>query len=146
MNEVYLVINGRKFPVHYLHLLAIAAHLPDGTHCRELAGALLALGVPSIAMVLIASSGALLTQDDLDALWAGGDPNIRRSLAAKPEFVEQLTDAQARDILAADNREVLKFLARRADLLFSDPAGRQGRLSPAMADALLEHIAGSPYP
>lgn len=163
--NVQLVINGQKFPVHYRHLLAIAEHLPaDGAYSREVAKALVSLGVPSIAMSLINSSfwasyttlrcpfsSSLLTQQDLDELWAEGDPDIRRSLAININFVCQLTDSQARDIIMADDPEMLEVIAANANLLYPALKGLykdiQGkRLSRTAADALLEHIAGSRYP
>lgn len=145
--NAHITINGQEFPVHSQLLLAIAKNLPAKEHYKPLAWAIIALGMPSITAGLIKSSGALLDQEDLDKLWDAGDPNIRKSLLAKPEFVAQLTEAQARDILDADDPDMLKSIAERPELLYPCHWGRHGtRLSGAMADALLEYVAGSRYP
>lgn len=145
MHNVQLIVNGREFPVHYRLLLAIVEHFPEEEHYGELARALAALNLPSITENLIDSP--LLDQQDRDALWAAGDPDTRRNLIATSAFLRHLTDAQARDILAADDPDMLESIARGANRLYPDSAGRQGtRLSGAMADALLEHAAHSRYP
>lgn len=145
--NAHITINDREIPVYSQLLLAIAKNLPDNEHYKPLAWALIALGVPSITMSLIESSVALLDREDLDELWAAGDPNIRRSLLEKREFVGHMTDAQARDILDADDPDMLKSVAENPGLLYPSQWGKHGtRLSGAMADALLEHIAGSRYP
>lgn len=145
--NVQLIVNGRTFPVHYQLLLTIVENIPSGAHYREVARALLALGVPSITANLIKSSAEWLSRQDLDELWAAGDPDIRRSLMAKPEFVKCLTDAQAQDIIHADDPVMLKSVAEMAILLYPAKAAEpEMRLSGAMADALLEHIANSRRP
>ena len=145
--NAHITINDQKFPVYSQFLLAIAKNLPVNEHYKPLAWALIALGVPSITMGLIKFSGALLDQEDLDKLWAVGDPNARKSLLTKPEFVAQLTDAQAQDILDADDPDMLRSVAENPELFYPCHWGRRGtRLSGAMADALLEHVAGSHYP
>lgn len=142
-----IVVNDQEFPLHYELLLAIAKNLPASEHYRPLAKALVALGVPSITCGLLKYSGALLAQDDLDALWGSGDADIRRCLVEKAEFVGQLTDAQAQAIIATDDPQTLKSTARQANLLYPARTGVQGmRLSGAMADTLLEHLAHSRYP
>lgn len=142
-----IVIDSQDFPVHYELLLAIAKNLPASKHYRELAHALIALGIPSITIGLIKGSGALLSQEDLDALWGAGDTDIRRCLVERPHFVGQLTDAQAQAIIAADDPQMLKSIARQANLLYPTRGGAQGiRLSGGMADALLEHLVHSQYP
>lgn len=145
--NVRIVVNDQEFPVHHELLLAIAKNLPENEHYRALAHTLIALAVPSITCGLIESSGAFLAQKDLDALWDRGDLDIRRCLVEKAEFVGQLTDAQAQAIIATDDPQILKSIARRTILLYPDRVeGRGMRLSGAMADALLEHLAHCRYP
>lgn len=145
MHNVQLIINGQAFPVHYRLLLAIAEHFPEDDHYGELARALAALNVPSVTENLIDSPQ--LTPQDRDALWAAGDADIRRDLVSTSAFLRHLTDAQAQDIIAADDPDMLESVARRSNRLYPDRAGRQGtRLSGALADALLERVAGSRYP
>lgn len=149
MNNVHLVVKGRLYPVHHQHLLAIAADLPeDGVYSRKLAKELVALGVKSITMSLIHSpSLSLLDRRDVDRLWKEGDPDIRRSLVAEPDFVKRLTTAQAKDIIRADDPDMLESIAEMAHLLYAGQGRDQGlRLYYDVANALLEHIAGSPYP
>lgn len=148
MPDVQLILNGRTVPVHYEHFLEIIERLDNaGKYSRAMAKAIVSLGVPSLTLRLIYTTDGLLDTQDLDALWATGDPVIRRGVVLCSEFVKMLTDAQAQDILDADDFELLESMARKAGLLY--PSGEEEperRLSPAMADALLEHIAGSRYP
>lgn len=140
MNNVQISINGQTFPLHYEIVLKIARNLPEAEYYRELARALVTLGLPSITTKVL----YLLEQQDLDKLWAAGNPEIRRSLADKYGFVENLTDAQAQDILDSDDPDLLVALAKRTKLL--DPARterHEGRLSGAMAEALIQRITSS---
>lgn len=142
MNNVHLIINGQKFPLHY-QLLSEIASLPDAEHYRELARAFLTLGVPSITQRVIECSLRFLDRQDLDGLWAAGDPDIRRSLLGLSKFVENLTDTQARDILDADDLDMFAALEDHEDLegMLLKAQERGARLSGAMADALRERIA-----
>lgn len=147
--NVQLVVNGQKFPLHYRHLRAIAANLPHGVRIKELAKAIAGLGVPSVTKSLM-SSWVLWDHEVLDELWADGDPNIRRNLVANFDFVRQLTDSQALDIIDADDPAMLELIAGYAFLRYP-PFRKKGefqeaRLSSIMADALLEHISSSRYP
>lgn len=140
--NVQLIVNERKFPVHYQLLLALAENMPDSAQYRELARALLALGVPSITKSLLKSAASLLDQEDLDTLWATGNLDIRRSLAARPEFVKCLTDAQVKDILKTRDPEILSYLAGMAKLLYStDTKEHGGRLSAGTIQRLLDEYA-----
>lgn len=151
--DVKLSINGQTFPVYYRFLLRIAKGLTDGLprcnaqlHYKELARALVGLGIPCITLEVLDHAGELLDQEELDELWADGDLNIRRALVGCPRFVENLTDAQVQDILAIDDPDMLEQLAIIADLFEPDQTGRNvgGRLS-GMADTLLKHITSSHY-
>lgn len=145
--NVQLIVNDRMFPVHYELLTVIAECVPEGTHYRRLVKALAALNVPSITSRLLEAAGESLDQEDLDSLWASSGLDIRRSLVKMPRFVERLTDAQAQDIINTDDLKMLKSLANWPHLLYpAEGKSRATRLSGAMADTLLEHLAHSRYP
>lgn len=140
MVDAKLIVNGNEFPIHYKMLSVIADNLPDSRHYAPLAHALLALDVPSITLGLIRNDA--LSLDDLDAIWEKGDLDLRRRLVDENIFRSNLTDAQAEQIIAINDSEILKSLARYAERLYPDKGKKQAmRLSGKMADALLEFMA-----
>lgn len=144
MPDARLVIEGQSFPVYYLHLQKIIEELDDTwVESRAMAKAIVSLGIPSITISLLNPTVELLDQQDLDELWAAGDPAIRRNLVEWcPAFVKMLTDAQAQDILDIDDAKIFESIAKNADLIDPDNTElREKRLSRTMAEALLEHIA-----
>lgn len=140
MFDAKLIINGQEFPLHYKLLKSIADHLPSGENYAPLAKALLDLNIPSITQGLV--DNECLTVEDRDAIWENGDLDIRRSLADENAFRINLSDAQASQIIAINDSEILKSIANWAEQLYPEEDEEQAmRLSGKMADALLEFMA-----
>ena len=140
MFEAKLIINGREFPIHYKLLKVIADDLPSGEQYAGVAKALLDLDIPSITQAL--TGNETLTTEDRDGLWEKGNLDIRRSLVDEGAFRKNLSDAQAEQIIALNDSEILKSLANWAEELYPDEDEEQAlRLSGKMADALLEFMA-----
>ena len=155
--------NGQEFPMSYSILKELVENLPDeneySSYCMvkvlaenieddtkyaELANALLGLGIPSITRMVI--ENITLTGEQYDRLWENGNRDVRRSLVAETAFLANLSDAQARDIIDANDPNMLRLIAKWAEKLYPDDedAEQAARLSGEMADAVLEHICKHP--
>lgn len=144
MTDVKLVINGQEFPLYYKMLLSIAENLPNEDNYKPLVQALLALDIPSVTYELVIRE--LLNREEMDAVWAKGVIDSRRGLAESNSFLKNLTDAQAREMIDLDDSEILKNVARYAEVLYPDDDDKDqaARLSGQMADTLLEFISEHP--
>jgi len=75
-----------------------------------------------------------------DALWDGGDINIRRLLSNNERFVSNLTDEQAEDIIKINDTVVLTNIASNADMLIYDDLNCTYRLSESSCERLLNFM------
>lgn len=135
---------GKEFTLGYRLLKVLAEHLPDTEEYAELAEALLALGIPSLTEELVGQS--ILKKDQYDAIWETGNLTLRRKLVKERSFLENLTDAQVKDIIDTNDCSMLISVAEWAELFYpdSDNEDQAARLSGGMADALLKHISIHP--
>ena len=139
MATLQLTEGGEEFQVNYELLKAIARYLPRGGQYSKLAGALVDLDIPSLTVCLLEHDGL---EDRYDDIWENGNREIRRELLQVDGFLDKLTDAQAQDIIDADDVEMLKFLAGWSERLLPDAHSR--RLSRHKAKTLLRHILNHP--
>lgn len=137
MATIRLIKDGREFPLPHSMLKNMASACPDGPLGRELGRALLELGIPSVTEELLHKD--FLAVEDRDAIWAVGDIDLRRRLLGFRDFLSQLTDAQAREIMEQDDAGMLQAVGEWCEYLYP---GRDGgiRISGAAADRLMEHI------
>ncbi|MBQ9452727.1 MAG: hypothetical protein IJU65_05480 [Desulfovibrio sp.] len=134
---------GKKVQLGYRLLKVLAENLPEEKEYTELTEALLELGMPSISEELIGNS--LLTKAQYDTLWENGNLDVRRSLVDEEDFLANLSDAQAQDIINMNDPKMFESVARWAELLYPDEKNEQAiRLSGSMADSVLEHISTHP--
>ena len=147
MSENKIVINQQEFPLHYKLLQIIAEMLPSEEHYAPLARAILSLQIPSITTNLI--SNGILGREDLDAIWESGNVDLRRALLEETPFRANLTDAQADEIMAANDTEMLGSLADNTEDFFMEEDGEEDdymenddkpRLSRKKARELLEFL------
>ncbi|WP_165076324.1 MULTISPECIES: hypothetical protein [unclassified Desulfovibrio] len=129
--------NGKDFPIPCSLLKSMAQACPDGQAGRDLGKALIALGIPSITGELLQKG--FLTAEDRDAIWATGDTYLRRKLLKGHDFIADLTDAQAREIVEEDDVEMLESVGKWCEYLYPVFGGAD-RISGAAADNLMEHI------
>lgn len=130
----------KKIKVNYALLKAIADNMPQNEQYSNLVDAIFELGIPSLSTSL--ANNRLLSLNQRDKLWDMGDISARRALVSDRDFLEQLTDKQAQEIITTDDVEILKYIANYAELLYPEEGSLQAsRLSGAMADSLLEHMA-----
>lgn len=132
--------NGPEFPIGHDLLLGLAGALKRRTSDPELVTALLELHIPSLTKELL--DGFALETEHRDRLWASGDLEVRRALVDGMDFIRNLTDKQAEDIIKADDVFMLCRLARWIELLEGDLS--EQRLSPARRDALWLHLRQHP--
>lgn len=137
MATIRLTKDGREFPIPHSMLKDLASACPEGPLGRELGRALLALGIPSVTEELLHKD--FLTVEDRDAIWAAGDIDLRRRMLGFKEFLSQLTDAQAREIMEQDDVEMLQAVGGWCECLYPGDDGGV-RISGAAADRLMEHI------
>ena len=134
--------NGKFHEVNYKFLQVLAENLPDGHSYDEIANDLLSLEIPSITEALIHRES--ITIEQYDAIWEKGTIDIKREMAKEKNFLSNLTDAQAQDIINCNDSRILIYVAFRTRYLYPKKM-RHGwtgkRLSGAMADTLLSHIA-----
>lgn len=144
MTETKLIVNGVEFPVGYELLCQIASSLPRGRRrYRELSAALLKLKLPSITSELIRKD--VLNDADRDEIWQEGDIDLRRQLARDMDFVDNLSDSQAQEIIDLDDIEILRGIAGLCERLYPEEGEeRAARLSGRMADALMHHLRSHP--
>ncbi|MBD5538533.1 MAG: hypothetical protein HDQ94_00820 [Desulfovibrio sp.] len=128
---------GKEFPLSHKLLMALAQNCTDGPLGAELGRALLSLGIPSLTEELVDKD--FLTAAERDAIWENGDLDVRRRLLREEAFLSRLTDAQAREIVAQDDVEMLETVGEWSERLYP---GREGglRISGAVADMLIDHI------
>lgn len=137
MATIRFTEDGKEFPITNSMLKSIARACPKGPLGKVLGSALIALGIPSVTEELL--DGDFLTIEDRDAIWAAGDIDVRRRLIQDRDFLAQLTDIQAREIVEMDDVEMLQAVGRWNEYLY--PARDGGfRISGAAADSLMEHI------
>lgn len=130
----------KKIKVNYALLKAIADNMPQNEQYSNLVDAIFELGIPSLSTSL--ANNRLLSLNQRDKLWDMGDISARRALVSDRDFLEQLADKQAQEIITTDDVEILKYIANYAELLYPEEGSLQAsRLSGAMADSLLEHMA-----
>lgn len=145
MLDARLILNGQEFPVPCRLLGAIARNLAESENYAPLAQALLALGIPSITHDLVLGYAASQSITALDAIWKKAALELRRTIADQDLFLRDLTDAQAWEIIDMNDPPILKSLAGHAEMLCRDRYDFHAwRLSPEMADSLLEFIATHP--
>ena len=130
----------KKIEVNYALLKAIADNMPQNEQYSNLVGAIFELRIPSLSISL--ANNRLLSLNQRDKLWDMGDISARRVLVSDRDFLGQLTDKQAQEIITTDDVEILKYIANYAELLYPEEGSLQAsRLSGTMADSLLEHMA-----
>lgn len=132
--------NGPEFPIGHDLLLGLARALRRRGSYPELVTALLELHIPSLTIELL--DGFALETEHRDRLWASGDLEVRRALVDDMDFIRNLTDEQAEDIIKADDVFMLCRLARWIELLEGDLS--EQRMSPARRDALWLHLRRHP--
>lgn len=93
--------NGPEFPIGHDLLLGLVRGLSRRGSYPELVTALLELHIPSLSQHLLSRS--ILETEHLDHLWASGDLGVRRDLLDNMDFIRNLTDEQAEDIIKADD-------------------------------------------
>ncbi|WP_303927045.1 hypothetical protein, partial [Desulfovibrio piger] len=132
--------NGPEFPIGHDLLLGLARALGRRGGYPDLVSALLELHIPSLAIELL--DGSALETEHRDRLWASGDLEVRRALVDGMDFIRNLTDKQAEDIIEADDVFMLRRLAHWIELLEGDLS--EQRMSPARRDALWLHLRQHP--
>lgn len=147
MADVKILIDGNAYPLSSEMLVSMARELPEGKEHAGLARALLALKSYELTSALIASAG--LDQETLDNLWEQHEwLEIRKGLLENVDFLENLSDDQAEEILALENEELLDTLAENWDWdgVYSRHTNDDSktRLSLEMADMLAQHLLQSP--
>ena len=139
MASITLTEGGRAYPLNYRLLVALAENLPDDGVYDDLAAELIDLGIPSVTEKLVRRGSLTLKQRD--ALWAGGNIDVRRALINENDFLARLTDQQAHDLIADNDVEALKRVAAFSELLYPDGDNDQAdRLSGKTADELITFI------
>ena len=139
--------NGKFHEVNYKFLQVLAENLPEDHIYDEIANDLLSLEIPSITEALIHRES--ITIEQYDAIWEKGTIDIKREMAKEKNFLSNLTDAQAQDIINCNDSRILIYVAFRTRYLYPKKMrhGRTGeRLSGAMADTLLSYIANHKDP
>lgn len=132
--------NGPEFPIGHDLLLGLVRGLSRRGSYPELVTALLELHIPSLSQHLLSRS--ILETEHLDHLWASGDLGVRRDLLDNMDFIRNLTDEQAEDIIKADDVFMLRRLTHWIELLEGDLS--EQRMSPAKRDALWLHLRQHP--
>lgn len=132
--------NGPEFPIGHDLLLGLVRGLKRRGSYPELVTALVELHIPSLAQHLLSRS--ILETEHMDRLWESGDLGVRRALLDNMDFIRNLTDEQAEDIIKADDVFMLRRLAHWIELLEGDLS--EQRLSPARRDALWLHLRQHP--
>ena len=132
--------NGPEFPIGHDLLLRLVRGLRRRGSYPELVTALLELHIPSLTIELL--DGFALETEHRDRLWASGDLEVRRALVDDMDFIRNLTDEQAEDIIKADDVFMLCRLARWIELLEGDLS--EQRMSPARRHALWLHLRRHP--
>lgn len=147
MAGISLNIQGKEIPLPFSLLLKIAESCPDDAAGEELGNALFELGIPSISEGLVGKD--FLSLEQQDALWESGDVDLRRALLGTEKFVSRLSDAQAREIIALDDVQMLENLGGWIEALDfeeddddedDDDEGEAARLSAELAHMLVKHI------
>lgn len=139
MATITLTEGGKAYPINYNLLVALAENLPEKATYNDLVSELLELGIPSITEKLIDRKH--LKDAQRDALWASGNIDVRRALVQNRNFRAYLSDQQARDIIADNDVETLKSLARYSEMLYPDGNSDQAdRLSGEVADSLMNFM------
>lgn len=83
--------------------------------------------------------------EELDNLWQKNDLSLKRKLADTETFRKNLTDAQAEEIMAPNDPEILKSMAYNCEELYPEGDERQAmRLSGKMADTFLKFLGSHP--
>lgn len=132
--------NGPEFPIGHDLLLRLVRGLRRRGSYPELVTALLELHIPSLTIELL--DGFALETEQMDRLWESADLGVRRALLEEMDFISNLTDKQAEDIIEADDIAMLRHLAHWIELLEGDLSGQ--RMSPAKRDALWLHLRQHP--
>ncbi len=132
--------NGPEFPIGHDLLLGLAGALRRGDGYPDLVTALLELHIPSLTKKLL--DVLSLETEQMDRLWESADLGVRRALLEEMDFISNLTDKQAEDIIEADDIAMLRHLAHWIELLEGDLSGQ--RMSPAKRDALWLHLRQHP--
>lgn len=143
MYDVKLKINGQEFEIPYRLMECIAHRIGDGEHFAPLARAIIALNIPSLTKYLV--DNACLTTEERDEIWAAGTDDVKVALLDTQQFIDMLSDEQAREIMERNMPEMLEKVAEWASRLYPEKDSDQAaRISGQMADMLLEMIAHHP--
>lgn len=143
MKNVILEIDGKKLELHYKQLEWLTRSLGDEEYFAPLVKAILGLKIPSLTKLLVDNDN--LSTEELDAIWQTAAPDLRLAMLDKRNFIDQLSDAQAREIMDANDPELLKKIAENAERLYPNEDGeRAARISGQMADEILQMIAAHP--
>jgi len=139
MATITLTEGGKAYPINYNLLVTLAENLPEDRVYNELAAAMIDLGIPSITENLVSRESVTCKQRD--ALWESGNIDIRRALVKTDEFLAELTDQQAHDLMADNDVVSLKRVAAYCELLYPDGNNDQAdRLSGETADELIKFM------
>lgn len=136
-----LEIVAEAFPLNLELLLTICDFCDLEEWGEALVTPLFDTGHPLIRASIISSGH--LSREQRDEVWDAGYAEPCRELLRQPEFYDNLSDAQAEDIMALDDRLMLQEVARMLHLLYPGPEHPENRrLSPKMRDRLLAFVAG----
>ncbi|WP_165076322.1 MULTISPECIES: hypothetical protein [unclassified Desulfovibrio] len=138
--RVVLDIGGEEFPLNLELLLTICDYCDLEEKGASLVTPLFDTGHPLVRASIVSSGH--LSPAQQDEAWEGGDIGACRKLLELPEFYDNLSDSQAEDIIAIDDRHMLQTVARLMYVLYlpKEHPGK-GRLSPSVRDRLLAFVA-----
>lgn len=143
--HVALEIGAEAYPLNLELLLTICDYCDLEEGGEALVTPLFDTGHPLIRASIIYSGH--LSREQQDEAWVAGHADVCRELLRQPEFYDNLSDAQAEDIMALDDQLMLQEVARMIHLLYLPPGHPENRrLSPKMRDRLLAFVAGHDDP
>lgn len=139
---------GKEHLLDLRVLYAIARSLDAQKKYAGLAQAIVDIGEPAISAAVISKNRVykpnnLLGRASLDALWEQRDLRIMRKLSDLPRFVYGLSDAQAREAMRIDDREINMNLKANLDLPRHAITRRSGRISATVFRELEHFLAGA---
>lgn len=108
----------------------------------DLVSSLFELGHPLVQEAIIYTG--LLNQNQRDRAWQQGNVKVCRKLIGQPEFIRELTNQQAEDIIALGDTHMLQTLAHKIHYLYTAwEEIEERRLTPGMRDKLLMYLMES---
>ena len=134
---VFLKIGGHRFQLDLELLMMLADYFGDEPGYAPLVQALFELKEPMISAKLVWTG--LFTQEQGEALWHQGNAEVCKALLRNGDFIMRLSDAQAADIIALQDMDMLESIANTIYVFFYDSRRKfqDCRLSEKMRDELL---------